>query len=234
MSARDNEDEPVLPTTPAYGGPRGSAAPRSPFTPAARWVAERQIKVLCMAVAVISPSAALWMLQRGTASLHDGVWAYSVDGAGTIHYGPVKPADASSALFREILLQAAQAFLTRNPAGLSYPEVARRIFVGESWRGLEAEVAAERVERKRRNLYDHPEVEGIDLLDGGGAPRFRVRGFVVRTGAVEGLPYQPPPGEFHLIVELSPQPDALAEGRYPFVVTRHRATVRWPAEAPSQ
>jgi hypothetical protein len=174
------------------------------------------------------------MLERGTANLRQGIWAYSVDGAGTIHYGPVKPADARSELFREILLQAAQACFTRNPSGLSYPEVARRIFVGESWRMLEGDVRAELPERKRRNLYDHPEVEGIDVLDDGSSPRYRVRGFVVRTGAVEGLPYQPAPGEFHMIVELAPQEDAMQQGRYPFVVVRHRAVVRWSgaAEAP--
>jgi hypothetical protein len=189
------------------------------------------VKVLCMMVAVASPAASLWILERGTANLSRGVWAYSVDGAGTIHYGPVTPADARSELFREILLQAAQACFTRNPAGLSYPEVARRLFVGESWKALDAEVRAERPERKRRNLFDHPEVEGIDVLDEGRTPRYRVRGFVVRSGALEGLPYQPPPGEFHLIVELAPQEDAMEQGRYPFVVVRHRATVHWPEGA---
>ena len=47
----------------------------------------------------------------------------------------------------------------------------------------------------------------------------------------EGLPYQPPAGEFHLVVELAPQEDAMQQGRYPFVVVRHRAVVRWSAEA---
>lgn len=228
------QDEPELPRTPANAGPRGAAAPLSPFTPSARWVAEHQVKVLCMVVATASPVASLWMLERGTSNLSRGVWAYSVDGAGTIHYGPVRPAEASSALFREILLQAAQACFTRNPAGLSYPEVARRIFVGDSWRTLEAEVRSDLPERKRRNLYDHPEVEGIDVLEEGSTPRYRVRGFIVRSGAVEGLAYQPPPGEFHLIVELAPQEDAMEQGRYPFVVTRHRAVVHWPGEGPQQ
>jgi hypothetical protein len=227
-------DEPELELRRANAGPRGAAAPRSAFTPAARWVAEHQIKVVCMVVAAASPLAALWLLERGTANLSQGVWAYSVDGAGTIHYGPVRPAEARSALFREILLQAAQACFTRNPSGLSYPEVARRIFVGDSWRMLDAEVRAEIPERRRRNLYDHPEVEGIDVLEEGAAPRYRVRGFVVRSGAVEGLPYQPPAGEFHLVVELAPQQDAMQQGRYPFVVVRHRAAVRWPGEAQAQ
>jgi hypothetical protein len=184
-----------------------------------------------MVVAVVAPAISLWMLERGTANLRQGVWAYSVDGAGTIHYGPVKPAEARSALFREILLQAAQACFTRNPSGLSYPEFARRIFVGDSWKALDGDVRSEAAERRRRNLYDHPEVEGIDVLDEGSSPRYRVRGFIVRTGAVDGLPYEPPPGEFHLVVELAPQEDAMQEGRYPFVVVRHRAVVRWPKEA---
>jgi len=219
-------DDPEVVRRPANPGPRTAPA----FTPAARWVAEHQVKALCMGVAVASPLASLWMLMRGAGSLHDGVWAYSVDGAGTIHYGPVQPADARSALFREILLQAAQACFTRNPSGLSYPEVARRIFVGESWRTLEADVRAELPERKRRNLYDHPEVEAIDVLDEGSSPRYRVRGFIVRSGSIEGLAFQPPAGEFHLIVELRPQEEALQQGRYPFVVVRHRAALRWPAE----
>jgi hypothetical protein len=229
MSARE-PDEPALPETPVPPGPRGHALTPSPFSPAARWVAERQIKVLCLIVAILSPLLSLGLLVRGTGRLQAGIWTYSVDGAGTIHYGPVAPADAQSALFREILLQATQAYFTRNPAGLSYPEVARRMFVDDSWRQLEAEVRAQAPERKRRNLYDHPEVEGIEVLDEGGVARYRIRGFLVRSGAMDGLPYEPAPGEFHLIVEVSPQVDALLAGRYPFVVTRHRATVRWPAE----
>jgi hypothetical protein len=228
MSAGET-DEPELPRTPANGGPRGRPA-ASTFTPAARWVAEHQIKVLCMVVAAISPLLSLWLLARGTANLRQGIWAYSVDGAGTIHYGPVRPAEARSALFREILLQAAQACFTRNPSGLSYPEVAARIFVGDSWRTLESDVRSELAERKRRNLYDHPEVEGIDVLDEGSSPRYRVRGFIVRSGAVEGLAYRPAAGEFHLVVELAPQEEALQQGRYPYVVVRHRAVVRWPKE----
>ena len=229
MSAGDSQ-EPEPPRIPANAGPRVSRPAASTFTPAARWVAEHQVKVLCMMVAIAVPMASLCLLERATANLREGIWAYSVDGAGTIHYGPVQPAEARSALFREILLQAAQAFLTRNPSGLSYPEVARRIFVGDSWKELEREVRSELPERKRRNLYDHPEVEGIDVLDEGSSPRYRVRGFVVRSGAVEGLPYQPPPGEFHLIVELAPQEDALLQGRYPFVVVRHRCAVRWSGD----
>jgi hypothetical protein len=227
-------EEPELTRRPANAGPRGALAPASTFTPAARWVAEHQVKVLCMVIAAASPMASLWMLERGTANLRQGIWAYSVDGVGTIHYGPVGPADAKSALFREILLQAAQACFTRNPSGLSYPEVARRIFVGDSWRTLDGEVRAELPERRRRNLYDHPEVEGIDVLDEGESPRYRVRGFVVRSGAVDGLPYQPPAGEFHLVVELAPQGDAMQQGRYPFVIVRHRAVVKWPGEAQAQ
>jgi hypothetical protein len=232
MSAGESV-EPELPRVPAHAGPRGHTPSTSTFTPATRWVAEHQIKVLCMMVATAVPVVSLWLLERGTERLREGVWAYSVDGAGTIHYGPVRPAEAQSALFREILLQAAQACLTRNPSGLSYPEVARRIFVGDSWKMLEAEVRSELPERKRLNLYDHPEVEGIDILQEGASPRYRVRGFIVRSGAIEGLPYQPPAGEFHLIVELAPQDDAMQQGRYPFVVVHHRSTVHWtnPTEA---
>src|ERR1035441_7228932 len=180
MSAAE-PDDPELQLQEFARAPRGAPA-SAPFTPAARWVAEHQIKVLCMVVATASPILSLWMLARATANLRQGIWAYSVDGAGTIHYGPVGPADARSALFREILLQAAQACFTRNPSGLSYPEVAGRIFVGDSWRTLEGDVRSELPERKRRNLYDHPEVEGIEVLDDGSPPRTQDRQCVMRSG----------------------------------------------------
>ena len=231
MHKSSSQADTPLPLTPSVRtGPSNGPAR---FTPAARWVAEEQIKVLCILVAIISPLIALFFLQRGTANLRAGIWAYSVDGTGAIHYGPVTQADAKSALFREILLQAAQAYYTRNPSGLSYPEIARRIFVGDSWKKLDLELRDELPERKRRNLYDHPEVEAIDPLDENGSSlRYRIRGFIVRSGAVEGLPFEPPPGEFHLIVELSPQKDGLLQGRYPFVVTSHNAAARWPAASP--
>jgi hypothetical protein len=219
------------PDTTAAGGVTPARRGTLPdLTPAVRWVADEQIRVLCVAIAIASPLLSLWWVRGVTEATRQGVWAYSVDGAGTIHYGPVRPADARSSLFREILLQAAQAALTRNPSGLSYPEVARRMFVGESWRQLEAEVRSESPERKRRNLYDHPEVEAIEVIDDGPRPRFRVRGFVVRSGAVDGLAYEPAPGEFHLIAEVADQPDALQQGRYPFVIVRHRLTVHWPSQ----
>jgi hypothetical protein len=94
-------------------------------------------------------------------------------------------------------------------------------------------VRAELPERKRGTSTTTPRSRGSTswrrVL-----PRYRVRGFVVRSGAVEGLPYQPPAGEFHLVVELAPQEDAMQQGRYPFVVVRHRAVVRWPGEAQAQ
>ena len=90
MTAAD-PDEPEIERRPANAGPRGADAPRSPFTPAARWVAEHQIKVACMILAAASPMASLWMLERGTANLSRGIWAYSVDGAGTIRKLPPPP-----------------------------------------------------------------------------------------------------------------------------------------------
>ncbi len=61
---------------------------------------------------------------------------------------------------------------------------------------LEAEVRSESAERKRRNLYDHPEVEGIDVLDEGNPPRYRVRGFIVRSGAWRACPTSLRPASF--------------------------------------
>ena len=222
------ENEGDLPATPA---PRtGPLDGRDRFTPVTRWLGDHQAKVLCIVIAILVPLASLALLERATANLRTGVWAYSVDAAGSIHYSPVSAADAKSTLFREILLQATQSYYTRNPAGLSYPEIARRIFVGESWKHLQQDLDTEGPERKRRNLYDHPEVEAIELLDESpSAYRYRVRGYVVRAGSIEGLPFQPPPGEFHLIVELTTQTDALQQGRYPFVIDKANAAVHWPS-----
>ena len=185
-----------------------------------------------MVVAAASPSVSLWMLERGTANLRQGVWAYSVDGAGTIHYGPVRPADARSALFREILLQAAQACFTRNPSGLSYPEVARadlrrreledarRPTCARSCRSASGATCTTTPRSRGSTSSTRAARRGTGSAASSSAPA-RSRGF----------PTSPRPGEFHLIVELAPQEEAMQQGRYPFVVVRHRAVVRWPREA---
>jgi hypothetical protein len=36
------------------------------------------------------------------------------------------------------------------------------------------------------------------------------------------------------VVELAPQEDAMQQGRYPFVVVKHRSTVKWSKEAAEQ
>ena len=89
-----------------------------------------------------------------------GVLCGRLKSGSCIHYGPVKEADASSALLPGNYSPPGGAgFPHPKSSGLSYPEVARRLFVDQSWRNLEAEIATEILPSASGGiLYDHPEV----------------------------------------------------------------------------
>jgi hypothetical protein len=179
-----------------------------------------------MVVATLSP-ASLWMLERGTANLRRGSGRTPWTAPGPSTTGPSgrrrrgAPSSARSCCRRP--RHASRATRRASPTPRSPPDLRRGQLEdarGGCALGATRAQAAQPVRPSGGRGDRRPRR--------GQLARYRVRGFVVRSGAVEGLPYQPPPGEFHLIVELAPQEDAMQQGRYPFVVVRHRAVVRWP------
>ncbi|WP_415907050.1 hypothetical protein [Oleiharenicola sp. Vm1] len=197
----------------------------SSFTPVKRLAAEHQIKVLCIGIAIVVPVVCLYFMLAAVRSARAPQTTFAVDGAGVIHVGPLESLNPDTQFFRELALQVSQAQFTRNPNGLSAPELARRLFTPEAMKQVDAEVAAEADLFKRRNYFQQPEIAGIDPLEpSGDKRRFRVRGYVRRTGAVDGIPDLPPAYYFRVTYELVPNAFVGQRGQYPYQVARYRLT----------
>ena len=216
-----------LPPTDRHDRPDPTTA-ISPFTPVMRWVAERQLRIICIAIAIFSPLLALWWTQSSIRAVKAATWTYNVDATGAITYAPVALAEPESMVYREVGLQAAQMYFTRNPKGLSFPEFAERLFTDEAMKLVNETLRSQRAERERRNLFDQPEIAEVKVRDPG-LLRYRVVGFVVRSGAVDALPLRDV-GDFVMVLELVPQPALVQKARYPFAVSRFSVKITWRSD----
>jgi hypothetical protein len=200
----------------------------STFNVAQRWFAEHRKNTLLLAIAILSPLASLYMLQNGVAAAKQGFWVWNTDANGVMIFAPVEMADPTSSIFKEITIQAAESFLKRNPAGISNPELLKRYFVNTAAAGVDREMKAEKAERERRNLFDQCEfTKEPEFLSGsGGVWRFRVTGYIKRSGNLGGV-LEADVGDFTVLFELRRNPDMKRKGMFPYQVTQYRKTVKW-------
>lgn len=203
----------------------------SSFTVSKRWLAQHQIATLCIVVAIIVPLLSLWFVASSVSKMKESVWVWNIDDSGSFTWAPASIADPSSKVYREVAMQAAESYLKRNPEGLSNPEIATRYFTGEVWRAVTRDITAQANDRKRRNLYDQVEfTRQPERLDpNSNLLRYRVVGFIVRSGVIDGMA-QRDVGEFRMGIELTPQIQMREKGRFPFQVSQYRVTVTWKSD----
>lgn len=223
----DAKDE-KLAVTPRVPMDRAMQAKGSTFDLPARWFAERRSRSALIAVAIVVPLLALWLNYRTVQTAKAATWTYNVDSAGVITYAPAEIADPANRFFREIVIQASEVYLKRNPAGLSNPDLLKRYFTDAAGKAVTQEVNRSAPERNRRNYFDQPEfTTNAELLgEAGGTLRYRVSGYVVRSGVLEGIPERDV-GDFRLGFELVPNSDIRDKGRFPYLVNQYRLIVTW-------
>jgi hypothetical protein len=207
--------------------PRRERPPAAPFGPGKRFLAERQVSLICIVIALASAFLALHYSVRAAEAAKSRAWVVLLDDSGAYTIAPAVGQDPKARIFQDICVQAAELALRRNPSGLSFPEFAEKFFTGFSPEVLKTNLMAERDERVRRNLFDMPEVEKVEKLDENSRElAYRVSGKIIRSGALEGIALREV-GEFRMFVLLEPQPDLSIRGRYPFVCSKWGLRVRW-------
>jgi hypothetical protein len=215
-----------LPVTPRKESPVEEKP--STFAAPRRWFVEYRIKIAqWVLVALICLGSSYWNYRSVNASKQD-IWIWHVDDNGSMTYAPARLADPNSNIFQEICMQAASAYLTRNTKGLSLPEMVRRFFDPKIGMAIDMEVRAEAEERERRNLFDQVEITKTpELISAeGGGNRYRVLGYIKRTGNMNGLPEQDV-GEFRLNFILKPNVNVTNRGRFPYVVSQYIIDITW-------
>lgn len=223
----DASDEP-LEVTPRAPMSRDLQAKGSTFDLPARWFAERRAKTALLAIAIVVPLVALWITYRAVDRAKQATWTYNVDSAGVITYAPAEIADPRNRFFREIVLQASEVYLKRNPAGLSNADLLKRYFTDATIKAVQMEVNRGAAERNRRNYFDQPEfTRNPELLSESSATlRYRIYGYIVRSGVLDGIPERDV-GDFQLGFEMVPNTDMRDKGRFPYLVNQYRFVVTW-------
>ena len=221
------DPEPELPITPRGESPQGEKKP-STFDVPKRWFAEYRKDVLLITIAIGSPLLSLWFVHKTIDDLKRSMWVWHLDSSGVMTYAPIALADPDSEIFKEIVMQATEVYLKRNPAGISNKELLPRYFSEASLKAIEAEVSKAAPERMRRNLFDQPEIKDRPTrLDvSGGAFRYRVVGFIVRTGVIDGV-NERLVGDFKIGLVLVPNDDVRQKGRFPYIVKQYRKEITW-------
>lgn len=215
-------DDSALPAT-----PRRERPPTSPFGPGKRFLAERQVVVISIAVAIISLLLALNYSVRTSEASKQKAWVVLLDDSGSYTIAPAVSDDPKARIFQDISVQVAELSLRRNPSGLSFPEFAAKIFDGFATDVLAAQLRQEADERVRRNLFDLAEIERVEKIDENTRElAYRVVGKIVRSGALEGIAIREV-GQFRMFVLLAPQPQLSERGRYPFVCTNWAVRITW-------
>ena len=204
-----------------------SPKPESPFGPGKRFLVERQVTIISLAVALLSLVAALHYVSTITRDAKANAWVVLLDDSGTYTISPASMEYGADRIFNDICVQAAELALRRTPNGLSFPEFAERFFSGFAPKVIMMQLQAERADRVQRNLFDQPEVTKVEkLTDNARELNFRVRGKVIRSGAIEGIALREV-GEFSMFVQLAAQPNLNERGRYPFVCTNWGVRITW-------
>ncbi|AHF94957.1 hypothetical protein OPIT5_00035 (plasmid) [Opitutaceae bacterium TAV5] len=229
-----DSQKPDLPVTPRKESKSGDRA-QSTFHVHRRWFAEYRLKAFLIAVAILVPLVSLKWTKDAIAESKRATWVWNTDSNGVLVFAPAELADPDSRIFREIGIQAAEVYLKRNPAGLSNPELLTRYYTAEAQKAVRLELRSQEDERNRRNLYDQPEFTRMPerLDDSGGALRYRIQGFIVRSGVIDGLP-QRDVGDFRLSIELTPTVAVMDKGRFPYQINRYKKTVVWRSNKRSE
>lgn len=169
------------------------------FAPVRAMASERFQKNIWAGVAVVS-------LLFGTVSpvliamhyervLNARQFMFAIDGANTIHSGPMERVNLQSQVLVTTAINAAQALLQRSPVGLDLPEMVSGLCFADPRQPqsivtkLNADVEAQMPDIKVRNLHQKPEIGKVTALsEKGGYRILEVRGQLIRAGNIEGRP----------------------------------------------
>lgn len=198
----------------------------SPLYPLKRLIAERQFKIVLVAIAFLGLLGGLGGVLLAIKLLRAPQQVFVLDAAGNITTGPLETLRKDSALFTAIAGQATLQFFSRGPGGLDNPELAQRLFTEPCYLKLVDDVRGAQSEMEAKDLRYKPEIREYDLSipDDNGRRIIRVSGFITISGAVDGLALADK-REFKLTLALVPNPDFAGRGMYPFVVSAFRKVV---------
>ena len=163
-------------------------------------------------------------------------YVYVVDGAGTMHWGPLEVLNPSSTVYTTTALWATQAAFQRSPVGFDLPELVSAYFRADAGDKLKADLKSQMPAILAESLHIKPEISSIQFIrESGIIAIMRVRGQLIRAGNLTEQEMRRPALPFVVNLAIVPNPRLSQKDTVPFVVADYNAFVDYRAndESPS-
>ena len=157
-------------------------------------------------------------------------FVYVVDGAGTIHFGPLEVLNPTSTVYTTTALWATQAAFQRSPVGFDLPELVSSYFRADAGVRLKNDLQSQMPTITAESLHIKPEIESIQFIkEQGKVAIMRVRGQLTRAGNLTEQEMRRPALPFILNLAIVPNPRLSQKDTVPFVVSDYKAFIDYSA-----
>lgn len=140
-----------------------------------------------------------------------------IDGAQTVHIGPLKRLTESREFIASLGTLVNQVIFDRNPNGLGMPEFATHLFTKKALAQLKLDVDAQKPELASKSVHQKGEVISMDIVRSSGIPVVQIEGQAIASGVFKGLPIVEG-RKYDLFFSLVANPSLSNAGLYPYLV----------------
>jgi hypothetical protein len=157
-------------------------------------------------------------------------YVFAVDGASTMHFGPVELLNPNSSVYVITALWATQAAYQRSPVGFDLPELVSAYFRADAADKLKEDLKEQMPSITAENLHTKPEIRSIRLLkESGKVVIMRVTGQLIRAGNLNEQEMRRPGLPFQMNIAIVPNPRLGAKDTVPFVVSDYNTRLDYSA-----
>jgi len=143
---------------------------------------------------------------------------FAIDGAQTVHIGPLEINESSSSFFQNLCLLATQVALQRSPSGLDMIEFSTYLFSEPALKKIQSHLSGKIEELKYKNLHQKPEIKGLKIFQmKNGVRQFYISGSIISAGVLDSIPIVESE-EFSIFIFVIRNPKINEQGMYPYII----------------
>jgi hypothetical protein len=215
----DAASEPVKTPVDSAAAPGPGQKDVSGLPVPAQLAAFRREKNVWQLLAFLSLAAALGAVLFFHQQERAKPYVFVVDGAGTMHFGPMELLQPTATVYTTTTLWATQALLQRSPIGFNLPELVNAYFRADAAQKAKADLDAQMPAIQAQQLHTFPEVSEYRLVrEAGAVIVMKAKGQLIRTGNLSEQQMRQPALPFEVNLMIAPNPRLGQKDSVPFVV----------------